>query len=177
MIENTYSQINHQKLSNNLEHNFVTELERHQNIVHKVCRIYTSNKDQHNDLFQEITIQLWKAYPKFRGDSKFSTWMYRVALNTAITLYRKSKRRVKTQDYESVIFKISSEDYDDTEEEQLKLMYKAIKQLSDIEKALIFLYLEDKNYKEIAQTIGITEVNARVKMNRIKTKLRKILNP
>jgi RNA polymerase sigma-70 factor (ECF subfamily) len=164
-------------LSKNLEHSFVTELERHQNIVHKVCRIYTSSKDQHNDLFQEITIQLWKAYPKFRGDSKFSTWMYRVALNTAITLYRKSKRRVKTQDYESVVFKITSEDYDDTEEEQLKLMYKAIKQLSDIEKALIFLYLEDKNYREIAETIGITEVNARVKMNRIKTKLKKILNP
>ncbi|EDP95003.1 RNA polymerase sigma factor [Kordia algicida OT-1] len=164
-------------MSNNLEHSFVTELERHQNIVHKVCRIYTSNKDQHNDLFQEITIQLWKAYPKFRGDSKFSTWMYRVALNTAITLYRKSKRRVKTQDYESVVFKITSEDYDDTEEEQLKIMYKAIKQLSDIEKALIFLYLEDKNYREIAETIGITEVNARVKMNRIKTKLKKILNP
>ncbi|WP_420572667.1 RNA polymerase sigma factor [Kordia sp.] len=164
-------------MSKNLEHSFVTELERHQNIVHKVCRIYTSGKDQHNDLFQEITIQLWKAYPKFRGDSKFSTWMYRVALNTAITLYRKSKRRVKTQDYESVVFKITSEDYDDTEEEQLKIMYKAIKQLSDIEKALIFLYLEDKNYKEIAETIGITEVNARVKMNRIKTKLKKILNP
>lgn len=164
-------------MSTNLEHNFVTELERNQNIVHKVCRIYTSNRDQHNDLFQEITIQLWKAYPKFRGDSKFSTWMYRVALNTAITLYRKSKRSVKTQDYESVIFKIKSEDYDDTEEEQLKIMYKAIKQLSDIDKALIFLYLEDKNYREIAQTIGITEVNARVKMNRIKTKLKKILNP
>lgn len=164
-------------MTKELEHSFVTELERNQNIVHKVCRIYTSNKDQHNDLFQEITIQLWKAYPKFRGDSKFSTWMYRVALNTAITLYRKSKRSIKTQDYETVIFKIKSEDYDDTEEEQLKIMYKAIKQLSDIEKALIFLYLEDKNYKEIAQTIGITEVNARVKMNRIKTKLKKILNP
>ena len=128
-------------MNKDLEHSFVTELERNQNIFHKVCRIYTSGKDQHNDLFQEITIQLWKAYPKFRGDSKFSTWMYRVALNTAITLYRKSKRRVKTQDYESVIFKIKSEDYDDTEEEQLKIMYKAIKQLSDIEKALIFLYL------------------------------------
>jgi RNA polymerase sigma factor (sigma-70 family) len=164
-------------LSTNLEHSFVSELERHQNIVHKVCRIYTSGRDQHNDLFQEITIQLWKAYPKFRGDSKFSTWMYRVALNTAITLYRKSKRRVKTQDYETVVFKITSQDYDDTEEEQLKIMYKAIKQLSDIDKALIFLYLEDKNYKEIAETIGITEVNARVKMNRIKTKLKKILNP
>jgi len=177
VFENTHRQITIKELSKNLEHSFVTELERHQNIVHKVCRIYTSNKDQHNDLFQEITIQLWKAYPKFRGDSKFSTWMYRVALNTAITLYRKSKRKVKTQDYESVVFKITSEDYDDTEEEQLKLMYKAIKQLSDIEKALIFLYLEDKNYKEIAETIGITEVNARVKMNRIKTKLKKILNP
>jgi len=164
-------------LTKELEHSFITELERNQNIVHKVCRIYTSNKDQHNDLFQEITIQLWKAYPKFRGDSKFSTWMYRVALNTAITLYRKSKRSIKTQDYETVIFKIKSEDYDDTEEEQLKIMYEAIKQLSDIEKALIFLYLEDKNYKEIAETIGITEVNARVKMNRIKTKLKKILNP
>ena len=164
-------------MNKELEHSFVTKLERNQNIVHKVCRIYTSNRDQHNDLFQEITIQLWKAYPKFRGDSKFSTWMYRVALNTAITLYRKSKRSIKTQDYESVVFKISSTDYDDTEEEQLKIMYKAIKQLSDIEKALIFLYLEDKNYKEIANTIGITEVNARVKMNRIKTKLKKILNP
>lgn len=164
-------------MSKELEHSFVTELERHQNIVHKVCRIYTSNQDQHNDLFQEITIQLWRAFPKFRGDSKFSTWMYRVALNTAITLYRKSKRSVSTQNYDDVIFKITSEDYDDTEEEQLKIMYKAIKQLSDIEKALIFLYLEDKNYKEIAETIGITEVNARVKMNRIKTKLKKILNP
>lgn len=164
-------------MNKQLEHSFVSELERHQNIVHKVCRIYTSNKDQHNDLFQEITIQLWRAYPKFRGDSKFSTWMYRVALNTAITIYRKSKRTVQTQDYESVVFKISSKDYDDTEEEQLKLMYKAIKQLSDIEKALIFLYLEDKNYREIANTIGISEVNARVKMNRIKTKLKKILNP
>jgi RNA polymerase sigma factor (sigma-70 family) len=68
-----------------LEHNFVTALERNQNIVHKVCRIYTHDEASHKDLFQEITIQLWKAYPKFRGDSKFSTWMYRVALNTAIT--------------------------------------------------------------------------------------------
>ncbi|MCB0486785.1 MAG: RNA polymerase sigma factor, partial [Flavobacteriaceae bacterium] len=106
-----------------------------------------------------------------------TTWMYRVALNTAITLYRKSKRTVITQDFDTVLYKIESKDYDDTEEEQLKLMYKAIHTLSDIEKALIFLYLEDKNYKEIAETIGISEVNARVKMNRVKTKLKTILNP
>ncbi|MBT8321577.1 MAG: RNA polymerase sigma factor, partial [Eudoraea sp.] len=135
-------------MNKELEHKFVTELENNQNIVHKVCSLYTNNRDSHNDLFQEITIQLWKAYPKFRGDAKFSTWMYRVALNTAITLYRKSKRRVNTQDYESVIFKIKAEEYDETEELQLKLMYKAVKQLGDIDKALVFLYLEDKDYSE-----------------------------
>ena len=164
-------------MTKELEHNFVRQLEENQNIVHKICRLYTQDADAHNDLFQEITIQLWRAYPKFRGDSKFSTWMYRVALNTAITLYRKSKRKVQTQDYEGVSFKISAEEYDDTIEEQLKLMYSAVKNLNDIEKALVFLYLEDKNYREIAQTLGISEVNARVKMNRIKEKLRKILNP
>ena len=164
-------------MNKELEHSFIELLEKHQNIVHKVCRLYTNNYDAHNDLFQEITIQLWKAYPKFRGDSKLSTWMYRIGLNTAITLYRKSKRSIKTQDFDSVLYKIQSTDYDDTEEEQLKLMYKAIHQLSDIDKALIFLYLEDKNYKEISATIGISEVNARVKMNRIKTRLRTILNP
>jgi|TARA_R110000737_G_scaffold327366_2_gene341597 RNA polymerase sigma factor (sigma-70 family) len=160
-----------------LEHKFVTELQDNQNIVHKVCTLYTNDRDSHNDLFQEITIQLWKAYPKFRGEAKFSTWMYRVALNTAITLYRKSKKRIDTQDYESVIFKIKADEYDETEEEQLKLMYKAVRQLGDIDKALVFLYLEEKNYTEISETLGITEVNARVKMNRIKTKLRTILNP
>ncbi len=103
--------------------------------------------------------------------------MYRVALNTAITLYRKSKKRIKTQDYESVIFKITANEYDPLEEQQLKLMYTAVKQLGDIEKALVFLYLEDKDYREISETLGITEVNARVKMNRIKNKLRTILNP
>ena len=155
----------------------MTELESNQNIVHKVCSLYTNNRDAHNDLFQEITIQLWKAYPKFRGDSKFSTWMYRVALNTAITLYRKTKKRPVTQDFDSLLHRISAEEYDPTEEQQLKLMYSAVRQLGDIDKALVFLYLEDKNYSEIAETLGISEVNARVKMNRIKTKLRTILNP
>jgi len=131
-------------VSKELEHQFVTELENNQNIVHKVCTLYTNDRDSQN---------------------------------TAITLYRKSKRSIQTQDYESVIFKIKADEYDETEEQQLKLMYKAVKQLGDIDKALVFLYLEDKNYSEISETLGITEVNARVKMNRIKTKLRTILNP
>ena len=160
-----------------LEKNFLNDFEKNQNIVHKICRIYTTNQDQHNDLFQEITIQIWKNYSKFRGESKFSTWMYRVSLNTAITLYRKSSRSIKTQDFSEVSFKIKAEDYDDTKDEQLKALYDGIRELNDIEKALIFLYLEDKPYKEIAKTLGISEGNARVKMNRSKEKLRKILNP
>lgn len=160
-----------------LEHRFVTNLEKHQNIVHKICRIYTNDQDSHNDLFQEITIQLWKAFPKFRGDAKFSTWMYRVALNTAITLYRKSKRDIKTQDIDTVSFRIKADEYNDETEQQLKLMYTAVKELNDIDKALVFLYLEDQSYREISETLGITEVNARVKMNRVKTKLKNILNP
>ena len=114
-----------------LQEKFVTLLEENQNIVHKVCRLYTNNREQHNDLFQEVTIQLWRAFPKFRGDAKFSTWMYRVALNTAITLYRKSKRTVQTQDFDDVMFRISSEEYDDTVEQQLKVMYNAIKDLNN----------------------------------------------
>lgn len=103
--------------------------------------------------------------------------MYRVALNTAITIYRKKKRTITTQDFESVHFKIKAEEYDDEAERHLKMMYDAIKELNDIEKALVFLYLEDKNYAEISETLGITEVNARVKMNRVKKKLKNIINP
>lgn len=156
---------------------FVSLLEKHQNIVHKICRLYTNSQDEHNDLFQEITIQLWRAYPKFRGEAKFSTWMYRVSLNTAITLFKKAKRQIETQSFDKVEFKIKFEAYDDTVEQQLSQMYKALHTLNDIDKALVFLYLENKNYTEISETLGISEVNARVKMNRIKKKLREILNP
>ena len=164
-------------MNKELENKFLSDFEANQNIVHKICRLYTTNQDAHNDLFQEVTIQLWKNYSKFRGEAKFSTWMYRVALNTAISLYRKSTRTVKTQDITDYAFKIKAIDYDETEELQLKALYNAIRKLNDIDKALIFLYLEDKPYKEISATLGISEVNARVKMNRAKEKLKKVLNP
>jgi RNA polymerase sigma-70 factor (ECF subfamily) len=160
-----------------LKNKFLIDFEANQNIVHKICRIYTTNQEAHKDLFQEITIQLWKNYNKFRGEAKFSTWMYRVALNTAISLYRKSTRKIKTQDISDFVYKIKSNEYDDTEEKQLKSLYKAIHTLNDIDKALVFLYLENKAYRQIAETLGISEVNARVKMNRAKDKLKKILNP
>ncbi len=103
--------------------------------------------------------------------------MYKVALNTAITLYRKNKKHHHTQDVDLYQNKLEYKEYDDTETQQLKLIYQAINHLSDIEKGLVFLYLEDKGYREIAELIGISEVNARVKMNRIKNKLKAILNP
>lgn len=159
------------------EEQFVKLLQENQNIVHKICRLYTHDQDSHNDLFQEITIQLWKAYPNFRGDSKFTTWAYRVGLNTAITLYRKKKKTLNTIEFDSTFHKVKQEEYNFEEEEQIKLLYSAIGELNDIEKALVFLYLEEKDYSEISETLGITEVNARVKMNRLKGKLKKILNP
>ncbi|MFL9845891.1 RNA polymerase sigma factor [Flavobacterium rhizosphaerae] len=160
-----------------IEKSFVEQLEENQNLIHKICRLYTNSEDAHKDLFQEITIQLWKAYPKFRGDSKFTTWAYRVALNTAITLYRKKTRSLTTVEFDSTLHKINQDEYDYEEEEQLKMLYQAVQQLNDIDKALVFMYLEDKDYAEIAETLGISEVNARVKMNRVKGKLKKILNP
>jgi len=164
-------------MENSTEQSFIKQIQEHQNLIHKVCRIYTSCEDDHNDLFQEITIQLWKAYPRFRGEAKFTTWAYRVALNTAITLFRKKTKNINTIEIDNNIHKINFEEYNYEEEEQLRVMYKAIHQLGDIEKALMFMYLEDKDYKEIAETLGISEVNARVKMNRVKTKLKQIINP
>ncbi len=164
-------------MTKELEKKFVVELEKNQNIIHKVCRSYTNSEAAHKDLFQEITIQLWKAYPKFRGESKFSTWMYRVSFNTAISLYRKSKRKIETSQIYDNLKELEYQDYDDSHDRQLDLLYEAIQSLNDIEKALALLYLEDKSYKEISNVLGISEVNARVKMNRTKRKLKNILNP
>jgi RNA polymerase sigma factor (sigma-70 family) len=153
-------------------------VEVHQNVIHKICRLYTKSSAEHKDLFQEITIQLWSAYPKFRGEAKFSTWMYRVGINTAISLYRKSKRKIQSFSFDDVAFKIPQDySYDHTEDQQLSAIYHAVKELNDIDKALVFLYLEDKSYKEISETMGISEVNARVRMNRVKKKLKQQLNP
>lgn len=164
-------------MNSDLEKSFVKQLQENQNLIHKICRLYTDSEDAHKDLFQEITIQLWKAFPQFRGDSKFTTWAYRVGLNTAITLYRKKTKSINTIEFDSKFHKIDQDEYNYEEEEHIKLLYQAVHQLNDIEKALVFMYLEDKDYSEIAETLGISEVNARVKMNRIKGKLKNILNP
>lgn len=160
-----------------LEQEFVKLMEDNQNILHKVCKLYTSDSDTHKDLFQEMVIQLWHAYPKFRGDAKFTTWAYRIALNTAISLFRTKKRTITTVEWSHTLENIRYDEYDSHRDEQLSALYNAVRQLNDIEKALVYMYLEDKDYNEIAETLGINAVNARVKMNRIKTKLKTMLTP
>ena len=157
------------------EAEFVSLLEENQNIVHKICRLYTQSEAEHKDLFQEISIQLWRSFDRFEGKSKFSTWMYRVGLNTAITLYRKNKKKLDTNPLNDEISWIQLDQYDPLVDEQLNWLYQTIEEFSEIDKALVLLYLEDKRYDEIAQTLGISAVNARVKMNRIKQRLKKMI--
>ena len=135
--------------------------------------MYENDPDVRNDLFQEIVLQLWKSFPSFRGEAKITTWMYRIALNTAISGFRKDTRKVKTEDLNDSHFNIS-EYHDDREENFLKLQW-AIKQLSEIDRAMIMMALEEVPYEEIAETIGISQNNVRVRMNRIREKLRKLM--
>jgi len=150
-------------------------IEKNQGIIHKICNIYTNDELSKEDLFQEIVLQLWRSFDTFKGESKFSTWMYRVSLNTAIVLIRKKKRTIITSSIENQILSIKNDDIDTETEERLQLLYAAIKYLNSVERALVLMYLEDIPYKEIAETMGITEVNVRVKMNRVKLKLKEII--
>ncbi|HUM52657.1 MAG TPA: RNA polymerase sigma factor [Chitinophagales bacterium] len=156
-----------------MEQLFLQTINEHQRILHKVCRMYTSNQDDHNDLFQEMVLQLWKAFPSFRNEAKITTFMYRIALNTAISGIRKKK--VKTTELESISFQIQ-ETTEENFNDELKLLYASIEQLSDVEKSIVLLFLEDKPYDEIAEITGISANYVAVKMNRIKEKLRKLLN-
>lgn len=166
------SDTNKQRVFINLEQQFVQTINQNQGILHKVCRIYCRNQEDHNGLFQEIVLQLWKAFPAFRNESKISTWMYRIALNTAISGLRKKK--IQTTELENLSIQIEDKQAENIDE-ALKQLYKAIEYLSDIEKSIVLLYLEDKPYDEIAEITGITANYVAVKMNRIKEKLRTLL--
>ena len=158
-----------------MEKEFLHIIQKNQGIIHKVSNIYCDTDDDRSDLFQEIVAQLWKSYPTFRKESKVSTWMYRVALNTAITSFKKSKRRPDQNHLSFENFQIEDEKYDTETEENIKLLHKAIKQLTGIEKSIVLLYLESKKYEEIAEITGITQNYVRVKMNRVKKKLKKLM--
>jgi len=159
-----------------LEKEFLQIISENQGIIHKVCSIYCDLEEDRRDLFQEILVQLWKSYASFRNESKFTTWMYRVALNTAITSFKKEKRQPDKSglSYESI--QLAEEIYDTRTEDQIRLLNKAVVQLTGIEKSIILLFLEDKKYEEIAEITGITQNYVRVKMNRIKKKLKLLMN-
>lgn len=163
-------------LKSNASKDFIDLLNEHQNIIHKICNMYRFTVEEREDLFQEISIQLWKAYPKFKGNSKFSTWMYRVGLNTAITLYRKEQKKIKTSSLDADTYLFYENEYDSSVDTKLKWLLEKLSSFSAIDKALVLLYLEDKNYNEIGETLGISNGNVRVKMNRIKKKLKSMLN-
>lgn len=158
-----------------MKDDFVNMVTQNQGIVHKVCSIYCDSEEDRKDLFQEILAQLWKSFPSFRSESKFSTWMYRVALNTAITSFKRGKRK-PDQTPMHPEFQIADVGYNTELEDQIKLMYRAISKLSGIEKSIVLLYLEDKPYEDIAEITGITQNYVRVKMNRIKKKLKKLMS-
>jgi len=156
------------------EQEFLNRIENHKGILYKVSKMYMDNPDDQQDLFQEIICQLWKSYDSFRNESQFSTWMYRVAVNTAIVFLRKEKRKVDK-------YEIASENIKDDEgdshikESQLDHFYKAVQKLEKIDKAIIFYQLEGFSHKEIGENLGISEGNARVKLNRAKEKLKEII--
>jgi RNA polymerase sigma-70 factor (ECF subfamily) len=134
------------------------------------------SKADQEDLQQEIIYQLWKSFPRFKGDSKFSTWMYRVALNTAITFYKKDLKRLDKQngelDINNATFTVEEHG---TKDLQLRHFYQAIKKLNKIERALILLFIEGNSHQEIGHSLGLSEGNARVKLSRTKVKLQEII--
>jgi RNA polymerase sigma-70 factor (ECF subfamily) len=153
-----------------LQTEFIKRINEDKAIIYKVCNAYFDTKEDRQDIFQEIVYQMWKAYPNYKGLSKFSTWMYRIALNTAITFIRKKKNT--SSDLE--IYNESTYTHND-DTENIQLLYKAIKMLNKADRAIILLYLDDMTYREISATIGISEKNVSVKLVRIKRKLELVI--
>lgn len=158
-----------------MENKFTELLYENQGIVHKICNLYFNNRLEKEDYKQELIIQLWKAFPSFRNQSKFSTWMYRVCLNSAIDIIRKEKIQPKFVKLENPEIHNLFETRDETSSNHEKL-YRIINTLSDVDKAIITLYLDEFSYKEIAEIIGISEGNTGVKINRIKSIISKLFD-
>ncbi|MEN8116442.1 MAG: sigma-70 family RNA polymerase sigma factor [Bacteroidota bacterium] len=148
-------------------------IRKNQAIIHKITMVYENGWVDREDLFQEICLQLWRSYPNFREEAKFSTWMYRVALNTAISNIRKKKNGFSFESLRETD-RFPEEQSENTENS--KLLYRAISKLNRIDKAIILLWLEEKNYEEIAAIMGTSKNNVSVKLVRIKRKLEELVN-
>lgn len=145
-------------------------------IIIKICRAYTDSEEDFQDYYQEVCLQLWKSRENFKGDSKWSTWVYRISLNVSLSLLRKDKKVNKNSVELPQLEDGNHQQANPFDDESLKLLYKAIKQLSDLDRAIILLYLEENSYQEIAEIMGLSPNNIGVKITRIKKKLKKILD-
>ena len=155
-----------------IEDQFLKDLNQNMGIIHRVCRAYFFYEaEEREDVLQEIIYQLWKSYPNFNGAAKFSTWMYKVALNTAITHIRKNKKAPGKEKLTDNLNQIAESNDHIHLEEKMKLLYAAIDTLSKVDKAIILLYLEEHSYDEIAGITGLTKTNVSVRLVRIKRSL------
>ena len=151
------------------EKEFINLIEKNQGIIHKICRLYTDTHTDYDDLFQEIMLQLWQSISSYQGKAKISTYMYRVALFTALNKVKYDKKQ--KLDPEEIKHQLSEE----TDQRPESILHLATQLLDPSDKALVSLYLDEKNYKEMADILGLSESNVGVRLNRIKKKLRTIL--
>jgi len=155
------------------EARFLRDINKNIGIVHRVCHTYFANNTlEREDVFQEIMYQLWRSFTQFKGDSKFSTWMYRVALNTAIAHVRRSIRTPRTTELTEAADQAVDMNERISEQEDVERLYAAIQTLTEVDKAIIFLHLEDHSYDEIASITGLTKTNVSVRLVRIKRALK-----
>jgi len=161
------------KNKGDIEKEFIQIIEQYKQVIYKVCYVYANDSEQLNDLYQDIVINLWKGFPNFRGESKHSTWIYRISLFTCISFIRKDKKRPVIVPL-SVNAELLHEDEDKTG--MLHELYSMINKLGKLERALILLWLEEKSYNEIAEITGLSRNNVAIKLMRIKDKLKTMYN-
>ncbi len=158
-----------------MEKEFIALINQYPGILYKVCKVYCHEEEDRSDLFQEIVLQLWRAFPTFKHAANASTWMYRIAMNTAISVYRKDQRRQRPTPFSHLPFPMADLPDESAPSVEMAQLYQAIDQLTVVEKAVVMLYLDDKSYDEMSQILGITKSNVGVKLNRIKSKLEKMI--
>jgi len=158
---------------NKRQQQFMKLISDHKGIIYKVARMYSQNEEGRSDLMQEVVAQLWKSFDRYDESRKWSTWMYRISLNVAISYLRKETKR--TQSFYPVTDQILESRYIDNEEEtgeKIGLLYEFINQLNKLDKALMLLYLEDRSYQDISEILGITKTNVATKISRLKALLK-----
>jgi RNA polymerase sigma factor (sigma-70 family) len=152
---------------------FMALIEAHKKLIYKVSNTYGKKPEDRHDLVQEIILQIWKSWHTYDDRYKLSTWLYRIALNTAISFYRKENRRQNTvTPFSENLINFEAENKDVALEENLKLLHQFIDQLTALNKALMILYLDNHSYQEMADILGITETNVATKVSRIKNQLK-----